>query len=183
MFEIELAVLKDFQAACEAGRYVTTGRVPGNFDDPKPIPADLYRSASLTIERGELRLLSGTPRRGVRRVDIKMLSAGLSAPLAESAAEAPPKTAPEPAPAAPDRTGFPGRPSKSKHLIDDEFERRVAAGEALPVLVEEAQALLQWFKAKYLTAERPTVKTIQNNIRSRHRASRPCEAATGKRPK
>jgi len=87
-------------------------------------------------------------------------------------AEAPPKTAPEPAPAAPDRTGFPGRPSKGKHLIDDEFERRVAASEALPVLAEEAQALHDWFVVKHPTAERPTVKTITNNIRRRHGRAR-----------
>jgi hypothetical protein len=101
------------------------------------------------------------------------------------AAEAPPATVPEPAAAAPDRTGFPGRPSKSKHLIDDEFERRIAASKALPVLAEEARALLHWLEAKYPTAERPTLKTIQNNIRSRHRqcANPPFEPATAKRPK
>ena len=91
------------------------------------------------------------------------------------AAEAPPMAAPEPAPGAPDRTGFPGRPSKSKHLIDDEFERRVADHEALPVLAQEARALLHWLAAKYPTAARPTLKTIRNNIRDRHRqgTSRP----------
>lgn len=103
-----------------------------------------------------------------------------------SAAEAAsPVTAPEPAPAAPDRTGLPGRPSKSKDLINDEFERRIADREASLVLAEEARTLLDWLAAKYPTAARPTLKTIQNNIRDRHRryANRPFEAATAKRPK
>jgi hypothetical protein len=73
-------------------------------------------------------------------------------------------------------SGFPGRPSKGKHLIDDEFERRVAAGQGLPSLADEAKALLDWYKQQHPKLARPTTKTIKENIRARHRqwkASRP----------
>jgi hypothetical protein len=73
-------------------------------------------------------------------------------------------------------TGMPGRPSKSKHLIEDEFKRRTKAGEALRNLADEAAALLDWLKDAHPTVPRPTVKTIKNNIRAAHRqwmASRP----------
>jgi hypothetical protein len=66
-------------------------------------------------------------------------------------------------------SGFPGRPSKGKHLIDDEFDRRVAAREALPSLAEEAKVLFDWFKQEHPTLARPTIKTIKENIRLRHR--------------
>jgi hypothetical protein len=66
-------------------------------------------------------------------------------------------------------SGFPGRPSKGKHLIDDEFDRRVAAGQALPTVADEAKALLDWFKREHPTIARPTLKTIQENIRTPHR--------------
>ncbi len=65
-------------------------------------------------------------------------------------------------------SGFPGRPSKAKHLIDDEFDRRVAAGQALPLVADEAGALLDWLKRQHPTMARPTPKTIQENIRARH---------------
>jgi hypothetical protein len=77
-------------------------------------------------------------------------------------------------------SGFAGRPSKGKHLIDDEFDRRVAAGTALRSLADEAKALFDWFKQQHPTLARPTTKTIKENIRARHRewkASRP-EAGT-----
>jgi hypothetical protein len=66
-------------------------------------------------------------------------------------------------------SGFPGRPSKGRHLIEDEFERRVVAGQALPLVADEAGALLDWFKGQHPTIARPTPKTIQENIRARHR--------------
>jgi hypothetical protein len=66
-------------------------------------------------------------------------------------------------------SGFPGRPGKGKHLIDDEFDRRVAAGEALPSLADEAKALLDWLKEHHPKVARPTPKTIEENIRARHR--------------
>jgi hypothetical protein len=66
-------------------------------------------------------------------------------------------------------SGFPGRPSKGKHLIDDEFVRGVASGQVLPLVADEARALLDWFKQQHPTMARPTCKTIQENIRARHR--------------
>ena len=64
---------------------------------------------------------------------------------------------------------MPGRPSKGKHLIDDEFKRRCGSGQALEDLAEEADALLGWYKAIHPNAPRPTEKTIKNNIRAAHR--------------
>jgi hypothetical protein len=66
-------------------------------------------------------------------------------------------------------TGMPGRPSKGKHLIEDEFKRRCETGEVLASLDAEAQALLVWYKDNDPSAQRPTVKTIKNNIRASHR--------------
>ncbi len=69
----------------------------------------------------------------------------------------------------PHRTGFPGRPPKAKHLIEQEFRRRVDAGEVCPTLPEEAGALLEWLKGEHPSAPPPTVKTIKNNIRGLYR--------------
>jgi hypothetical protein len=63
------------------------------------------------------------------------------------------------------RSGMPGRPAKGKHLIEDEFKRRVANQQVKPTLPEEARALFDWYKTEYPGAERPTIKTIRNNIR------------------
>ena len=63
-------------------------------------------------------------------------------------------------------TGFPGRPPKLKHLIEQEFQRRVEAGEVCSSLPAEARALLDWAKTKHPKAPPPTEKTIKNNIRA-----------------
>jgi hypothetical protein len=65
-------------------------------------------------------------------------------------------------------TGMPGRPSKGKQLIEDEFDRRAAADETMASLEAEAEALLAWYKTTYPKEQRPTVKTIKNNIRARY---------------
>lgn len=69
----------------------------------------------------------------------------------------------------PDRTGFPGRPPKAKHLIEQEFQRRVDAGEVCSTLTEEVGALLEWLRGEHPSAPRPTPKTIKNNIRDSYR--------------
>jgi hypothetical protein len=61
-------------------------------------------------------------------------------------------------------SGFPGRPGKAKHLIEDEFARRTKSGEVLLNLADEAAALLDWLKAAYPTVQRPTKATIENNM-------------------
>lgn len=73
-------------------------------------------------------------------------------------------------------SGFPGRPGKAKHLIEDEFERRTKSGEALPNLADEADALLNWVKEAHPTVPRPTRRTIENNLRGGHRR---CKATIG----
>lgn len=77
-------------------------------------------------------------------------------------------------------TGMPGRPAKGKAWIEAEFERRIKENACETELKEEAEALLQLYKKKYPKAESPTVKTIMNNVRARHRhwrATRPPEAS------
>jgi hypothetical protein len=66
-------------------------------------------------------------------------------------------------------SGFPGRPGKAKHLIEDEFRRRMKAEESLPNLGDEAAALLAWLVKAHPTVSRPTRGTIENNIRDNHR--------------
>ena len=68
-------------------------------------------------------------------------------------------------------TGAPGRPSKSMDLILDEFERRIAQSSLAPSLREEATALVDWLKTEYSTAERPTIKTVENRIRDAFRTT------------
>lgn len=64
-------------------------------------------------------------------------------------------------------TGLPGRPGKSKHIIDDELDRRAASGHLEPTLAGQAQALLEWLIKNHPGAPRPTVRVVANNIRAR----------------
>ena len=65
----------------------------------------------------------------------------------------------------PYHTGTPGRPS-IKHLIDDEYQRRVNDGEARAEIGAEAQALHNWARKTHPSAQTPTSRTIENQIRS-----------------
>lgn len=67
------------------------------------------------------------------------------------------------------RTGLPGRPGKAKHLIEDEFRRRILAGILAPSLSAESHALLNWLIEAHPAAQRPTVRVIANNIRAGYR--------------
>jgi hypothetical protein len=67
-------------------------------------------------------------------------------------------------------TGMPGRPSKAKHLIDAEFERRVAADECEPSLAGEARALRHLLKKQHPYVEQPKQTTVENNIRAGYAA-------------
>ena len=62
-------------------------------------------------------------------------------------------------------TGYPGRPPKSKHLVEREFHRRVKVGECSPTIAEQARVLHEWVKETHPEAPPPTPKTIENNIR------------------
>jgi hypothetical protein len=70
-------------------------------------------------------------------------------------------------------SGLPGRPAKSKHLIEDEHRRRAAAGELADTLVAEAEALLDWLRTTHPEHAPPTVRTIENNIRDDYRRLKP----------
>lgn len=73
------------------------------------------------------------------------------------------------------RTGMPGRPAKSKHLIEDEFRRRADAGRLAGTLADEAGQLLGWLVDTYPTLPRPTQTTVENNIRTEYRRLKPTE--------
>ncbi len=70
-------------------------------------------------------------------------------------------------------TGVPGRPSKGIEIIRAEFERRVAAGEIAASLAAESGALAAWYNRTYPLRDRPSPKTIANNIRSDYTAAKP----------
>jgi len=67
-------------------------------------------------------------------------------------------------------TGAPGRPT-SMQLVHPEHQRRLDAGEAERMLSVEAAALAAWLKKTHPSAPSLTAKTIENNIRNRHRAA------------
>jgi hypothetical protein len=67
------------------------------------------------------------------------------------------------------RSGMPGRPAKSRHLIEDEFRRRATAGELADSLTVEADVLLEWLRSAHPHYPRPTTRTIENYIRDEYR--------------
>ena len=67
------------------------------------------------------------------------------------------------------KTGLAGRPSKSRHLIEDELGRRAIADRLAPTLAAQSQALLDWLIETHPKAQRPTVRVVANNIRARYR--------------
>ena len=68
-------------------------------------------------------------------------------------------------------TGLPGRPN-TKHLVQDEFNRMIEAGEAVDVLVENARRIYAWHIKAYPKLARPALKTICNTIRERHKETK-----------
>jgi hypothetical protein len=70
-------------------------------------------------------------------------------------------------------TGLPGRPMKSKHLLDAELQRRAVVGQLCATLSEEADALLTWLLKTHPSNAPPTKLTIENNIRDEYRRLKP----------
>src|SRR5262245_32778786 len=62
------------------------------------------------------------------------------------------------------RTGAQGRPTKSMPLIMEEFARRVREGSTARSREAQAKELAAWLRDTYPNAERPSPKTIQNNL-------------------
>jgi hypothetical protein len=127
--------------------------------DPEPLlgPGILVMARSILIDSPELgRWLTA---RGIERRDPPVGSQPAGAPASSGQGDEPVIS----------ETGLPGRPSKGKHLIEDEAERRRTARQTLTSLADEARALLDWYKQSHPDAPRPTLKTIKNNIRNRHR--------------
>ena len=69
-------------------------------------------------------------------------------------------------------TGSQGRPSKGKEIYLAEFQRRLASGEKIGLLSEEARRLKAWYQTHYPQHQQPTVGTVQNAMRDAHRAHR-----------
>lgn len=61
-------------------------------------------------------------------------------------------------------TGLPGRPT-SRSLYENEFRRRVRAGENCGSLTAESEALADWLQWKHPKAAPATAKTIRENLR------------------
>jgi hypothetical protein len=69
-------------------------------------------------------------------------------------------------------TGLPGRPTIA-HLIDQEFEKRAAAGNLADTLKVQAEELGDWARQTHPNLPTPTPRTIENHIRtSWHRVRR-----------
>jgi hypothetical protein len=66
-------------------------------------------------------------------------------------------------------TGVQGRPSKSRHIIEAEFARRVEAGQIEQSLSQQSLVLAAWFKTNHPDKPHPTAKTIENNLRDAYR--------------
>jgi hypothetical protein len=69
----------------------------------------------------------------------------------------------------PTKTGAPGRPALSMHLILDEMERRAKAGTINSTVGSEAVELVEWLTGAHPLAPRPKAKTVENQIRDRFR--------------
>ena len=68
----------------------------------------------------------------------------------------------------PYRTGLPGRPG-IKHLILQEFLKRVESRKVLSTLNEQAQALQAWASQAHPEAPPASIGTIRNHIRNAYR--------------
>ncbi len=68
-------------------------------------------------------------------------------------------------------TGLPGRPT-IRHLIEQEFERRVTDKVFETTLRREAEVLLKWVETTHPQAPTPTAKSIENLIRSQYREAK-----------
>ncbi|UDL87216.1 hypothetical protein LGH82_18635 [Mesorhizobium sp. PAMC28654] len=67
------------------------------------------------------------------------------------------------------KTGAPGRPALSMHLILDELERRADNGTMKIKVGEESVELVAWLRDKHPQSPRPKPKTVENQIRDRFR--------------
>jgi hypothetical protein len=67
-------------------------------------------------------------------------------------------------------TGAPRRPTTGTHLVRGEFQRRFRENLCRPSLQQEAMELREWFCRFHPTAQPPTIRTIENNIRADYRA-------------
>ena len=65
-------------------------------------------------------------------------------------------------------TGLPGRPALSRHLILDELRRRSETEALSETLKAQAEALQVWLRDHYPANAPPTVKTIENSIRTEY---------------
>lgn len=121
------------------------------WGDWKLIPSDSW--SSIRIINSETGTIKG---RGFELTDVRIAETGANGPAA--------------------RTGAPGRPSVME-CIEDEFDRRIAAGAIDVSLAREAESLAAWFKSKYPRKQGPTAKTIENKIRAQYRVARKQQSA------
>jgi hypothetical protein len=69
-------------------------------------------------------------------------------------------------------TGDPGRPSKAAHLYLEKFKDLCRHGKIAATLAEQSRHLLQWLEKEHPSIAHPTVKVIENRIRSLYNKAR-----------
>lgn len=67
------------------------------------------------------------------------------------------------------RTGFAGRPAKSRDFMEQEFERRKQRGMVAETLADEARILIAWLKLHHPEMPVPAEKTVKNNLGGKYR--------------
>lgn len=168
---------RDVMWACRLGRDPTLPPSP-----PEPLaavtwaePYDINVEGRLTVygrsrEAGrlvEIARFTGLEVRAVGEPDTAP-----AAPITEHSprkcAEGSPAVTTDAAPPPETHSGMAGRPS-AKHLYLAELERRHAAGQMAPKVAEEARALFDWLSTTRPELNAGSVRTIENNIRDRHR--------------
>ncbi|MBI3440866.1 MAG: hypothetical protein HY052_03530 [Proteobacteria bacterium] len=69
-------------------------------------------------------------------------------------------------------TGDPGRPSKAAHLYLKKFKDLCKEGQVAATLAEQSRHLLQWLETEHPSIPHPTVRVIENRIRSLYNKAR-----------
>lgn len=153
------SVARTVAERCASGELKAKGRGSDGFED---IPANDWLGATLFVgKEPDAILRSG--RQGTGWTHVQFTRVDVLRLWPQESAAAPDKATSDV------RTGDPGRPALGVQLYMRELERRASSGTIEAELADEATALLRWYVEAYPERQSPTVKTIKNRIRARHR--------------